>query len=222
MIFLIKKKKKNYTKLFLANKRGITTEIFSKFFTTPNYRLMIGEWTYLEKVENLKGYEEISVERRIIGGGVCPVKFVDVASGKVKELKFSEKAPRWRSVDKGLNIFGICNSNPKCEAYKKEVVYMTHLPDKGLIFNVNEEISNIRCPMCNKIINLETCGFYECEYQFIGKKIDKGEIEFFDSKTRETKNNKFEYFDPLNNGKVTWLELNIYVLPKQEIKYLPY
>ena len=32
---------------------------------------------------------------------------------------------------------------------------------------------------------------------------------------------KFEYFDPLRNGEVLWLELIIYVLPKQEIKYQP-
>lgn len=187
--------KKNYSKQFLANKNGITSQFFSKLFNTPNYRLMAGEWTYLEKVPILRGYEEISVERRLYGGAACPITFVDASSGQVKELKFSENAPRWRLVNKGLNIFGIC-TNSKCEAYKKEVVYRTELPKKGLSFNLNEQISNIRCPICNKIIKCKTCGFYDCEYQFIGKKIENGEIAIFDSKTRETKGNKFEYFDP--------------------------
>ena len=213
-------KRKDYFKVFMANSKGISTSIFSKLFTTPNYRLMAGEWTYLEKIPHLKGGEEISVERRLFGGGCCPIKFVDVSTGKVKELKFDEKAPKWREVNNGLNIFGICR-NKKCEAFQKEVIHKTNLTKKGLVFNLNEEITNIKCPMCYKIIELKTCGFYECEYQFKGRSIREGDVKDFDSKTRETKDGKFEYYDPSNNGSVTWLELKIYVLSKQEIKYNP-
>ena len=68
-------------------------------------------------------------------------------------------------VGKGLNIFGNC-IYPKCKAFKKEVIYMTNLEDEGIRFNLNEEIQNIKCPICKKIMKPKTCGFWKCEYQF--------------------------------------------------------
>ena len=73
--------------------------------------------------------------------------------------------------------------------------------------------------MCNGIVIPETCGFWKCEYQFVGKKIQEGDLVEFDSKTKETKGNDFEYYDAFKNGETQWMELVIYVLPKQEIKY---
>ena len=153
----------------------------------------------------------------LIGAGPPVLDFVDVSSGKIKKLVFSDKAPIWRRVSKGLNIFGICN-NSKCKAWKKEVVYTNELEEK-LIFILNNEILNIKCPICSKIIKPKTCGFWKCEYQFVGKKIEEGEVKFFDSKTRETNGEDFEYFDAFENGETQWAELTIYVLPKQEMKY---
>ena len=155
----------------------------------------------------------------MIGAG-CPIPmidFVDVSSGKIKKLVFDKKAPAWRKVNEGLNIFGICN-NSKCKAFKKEIVYPTKLEEK-LIFNLNEQLLNIKCPICDKIIKPKTCGFWKCEYQFVGKKIQEGDLVEFDSKTMETKGNDFEYYDAFKNGETQWMELIIYVLPKQEIKY---
>ena len=152
--------------------------------------------------------------------GAGPVMdFVNVEKGLVKNLNFSKNAPKWRKVKIGLNIFGQCN-NKKCEAFKKEVIYSTDLPENGLNFNLNEEAINIKCPICKKIIRPKTCGFWECEYQFEGQKIEEGEVKSFNSEPKETFEDKFEYFDPFENGEVQWLELNIYVLPKQYIKYI--
>ncbi len=153
-----------------------------------------------------------------IKGNGMPVAFVDVSNGKVKSLEFREDVPKWRIVTLGLNIFGICK-NKDCEANGEEVVYNTEILNDKLHFILNEEIPNIRCPLCKKIIKPKTCGFWECEYQFSGKKIIDGEIECYESKPKETKDDEFEYFDPFENKEVQWLELNIYVLPKQSIKY---
>ena len=152
----------------------------------------------------------------IIGGGMM-VDFVDVSTGKIKKLDFSENAPNWRGVNKGLNIFGIC-TNPKCEVFKKEVVYPTFFKEK-LIFVLNDELPHIRCPICFKIFDPKTCGFWKCEYQFVGKRIKEGELMYFDSKTKETNEDDFEYFDIFENGEARWFELTIYVLPKQDMKY---
>jgi hypothetical protein len=155
----------------------------------------------------------------LVGCGAGPITdFVNVEKGIVKNLKFSKDAPKWRKVEKGLNIFGQCIYK-KCEAFKKEVIYTTNLTEKGLNFNLNEEVVNIKCPICKIIIRPKTCGFWQCEYQFQGKKIEDGEVKSFDTKPKETCEDKFEYYDPFENGEVQLLELNIYVLPKQEIKY---
>jgi hypothetical protein len=155
----------------------------------------------------------------LIAAGAGPITdFVNVEKGIVKNLKLSKDTPKWRKVKKGLNIFGQCDYK-KCEAFKKEVIYTTNMTENGLKFNLNKEVVNIKCPICHKIIRPKTCGFWLCEYQFQGQKIEDGEVKSFETKPKETCEDKFEYYDPFENGEVQWLELNIFVLPKQEIKY---
>ena len=207
---------------FPININGIPFQKFSKFFNNVNYRLSVNVDGHSRNVNLITENCNLALYRRIIGGSPLPaLNFVDVEKNNIKNLNFSIKAPKWRKIGKGLNIFGFCN-NSKCEAFKNEVVYMTNLPNDGLNFNLNEKIVDIRCPICNKIIKPKTCGFFDCEYQFVGEKIEEGEIKKYDSKTRETIGNNFEYFDVIKNGEIVWIKLNIYVLPKQNIKYSPY
>ena len=207
---------------FPINQNGIPFQIFSKLFNNVNYRLSVNVGGFSQRVNLITENCDLALYKSIIGGSSFPaLNFVDVEKNKINNLNFSQKAPKWRKIGKGLNIFGFCN-NPKCEAYKNEVVHMTNLANDGLNFNLNEKIADIRCPICNKIIKPKTCGFYDCEYQFVGEKIDEGEIKKYDSKPRETIGNNFEYFDAIKNGEIVWIKLNIYVLPKQNIKYSPY
>ena len=171
---------------------------------------------------SFNNYVELYQCAEVTGGGVPLLKFADVSKEKIKNLSFSKNAPKYRHVRKGLNIFGICNY-PKCEARKKEVVYipkkMVLEDNKYFKFSINDEIKHILCPLCNKIIKPKTIGFYQCEYQIKGEKIENGDAIPYDSKPKETKDDKFEYFDPEENGEADWTELVIYVLPKQKIKY---
>jgi len=86
--------------------------------------------------------------------------------------------------------------NPYNEAYNKEIIFRAwkgneYLPENGMIFNMIENVLNIRCPISSKIImEPETCSFFKCEYQFIGIRIENGEPKDYDSKARETKENK--------------------------------
>ena len=134
-------------------------------------------------------------------------------------MNFSSDAPIWRGVKQGLNIFGICK-NKKCEAYNKEVIFTEGY--YGILnkeFKINEQIENIKCPLCYKIIIPQTCGFWDCEYQFVGNKIEDGEKKYIDTESKETEGNNFEYFNPYENGSVMWTDLTIYVIEKQKIKY---
>ena len=151
--------------------------------------------------------------------GSFSMGFVDESSNKVDYLYFHENEPlRWRKVDKGLNIFGNCN-NPKCEKYNSEVVYPTILENQKLIFNLSEGVLDIKCPICQKIIKTKKFGFLKCEYQIIGKKIAEGGLTDFVSMPKEINGDNLEYFVLFENEETKWIELFVYVIPKQEMKY---
>ena len=153
---------------------------------------------------------------RLRGGGFS-INFVDVEKSKVQNLEFSKSAPKWRYVTKGLNLFGICQNN-SCEAFNKEVIFNRG----GIIdekFNLQENIENIICPICEGIVIPKTCGFWDCEYQFIGDKIEGGKKVHVDTKCKETNGDDFEYFNPYKNPNSIWTDLTIYTIKKQNIKY---
>ena len=74
-------------------------------------------FTVLKSV--LSSYSRISVmPLDIIKGAGIAMEFTDVSKNNIKELGFSEDAPSYRGVCKGINIFGDCHCK-KCLAYKK-------------------------------------------------------------------------------------------------------
>ena len=116
-------------------------------------------------------------------------------------------------------MFGFCQKIT-CKAFKKEVIFNDG--DDGIInkkFNLEENAENIRCPICNEIFVPKTCGFWDCEYQFIGDKMENGKIEHVDTKCKETKDNDFDYFDSLENSNKIWMNLTIFTISKQKIKF---
>jgi len=152
---------------------------------------------------------------RLRGGGPPSFHFIDIEKGKIIILPFSEDAPEWRSVIKGLNLFGICE-NDKCKAYKKEVIHKVGFPKTK--FSIGDNIEEIKCPICGCIIISQSCGFWECEYQFIGDKIEKGKKIHVDTNPKEV-GNKFEFFSPDESPSILWIKLEIYVIERQNIKY---
>ena len=81
---------------------------------------------------------------------------------------------------------------PKQQLQKKEVVF--HGIEKGIInekFNLQENIENIKYPICKGIIFPKTRGFWNCEYQFIGDKIVGGKKVHLDTKCKETNGDEF-------------------------------
>ena len=152
---------------------------------------------------------------RLRGGGFIPMNFVDVEKGIIQKLEFSSSAPEWRRVTEGLHLFGICKSE-KCIAKNKEVIFQVGINKQ---FNLQENVLNIKCPICHGIIVPKTCGFWKCEYQFVGDKIEGGKLKHVDTKCKETKGDDFEYFNPFENDSILWTNLTIYTVEKQEVKF---
>lgn len=173
-------------------------------------------------------YEHFSLGRKItifqllpnvIGGG--PFNFADIERCSIQYLKYGKKAPKWRMVEDGLNLFWVCK-NKSCQAFNKEVIHKVGYTDnrKDGYFEINGKIAEITCPMCKKIISLRTCGLANCEYEIVGDKIEGREIKHYDSTSKETPKDKFEYFNPYKGDKfATWTSLKMYVFNIQKIKY---
>lgn len=166
---------------------------------------------------NLKIHEDslIYLILPLNGGNLGGFYYVDIEKVKSKNLLFSNEAPNWRRVIQGLNLFGICE-NDECKCFKKEVIHNVGFPYKK--FSITENLTNIKCPICNNIIISNTCGFWNCEYQFIGDKIEKGKLIHIDTNPKLVED-EFEYFQPSNSNGVLWTKLDIYVIEKQKIKY---
>ena len=98
------------------------------------------------------------------GYGGLPMLFSDVSKNKTKELTLSKRAPSYRKITKGINIFGICKFK-KCLAYQKEVVVRI----KKKKFDLIEERNDLFCPECETLIVPKTVGFYLCKFKIYGK-----------------------------------------------------
>jgi len=205
---------------FLMSEKGISYKIFKKLFNTELYPNTLT--IYDDNIFNTLNF--IPGSRTIGAGDFGELMFMDPSDATIKQFSLSKKAPKWRIISEGLNIFGICE-NPECEAHKKEVIYRTlkykSLPEEGLLFDMLENRDKIRCPICNKLIDPKTCGFYKCEYQFRGQKKENLEVKKYDSKPKETEGNKVSYYEPKGKKQTIWFKLKIYVLPIQKMKYKP-
>jgi hypothetical protein len=142
------------------------------------------------------------------------LKFVNIINRKIKEKEN-------KNYKEGLNLFIKCR-NQKCEynqnnGENKEEFIKTTILNQKLIYVLNPE----KCDKCGNNLELITCGFWKCEYQFFGKYREHGCEYDYNSKPKETEGDDFDYFDPKENGNTIWIELKIYVLPRQKIKYEP-
>ena len=144
-------------------------------------------------------------------GGLKTVKFADISKEvQTKKLEIYNKKNKcpWRIVRLGLNLEGKC-FNEKCVAYKKTVIINKNFGRFDLIKQENE----ILCPMCNEIIEAQTCGFSGCSYCWSGKKFGKnGKVENVGEFGNwvEVKKKIYERFDPKNTLYADWISLTIY------------
>ena len=153
---------------------------------------------------------------RLRGGGYLPgVPFADVTDQAGPEkFDWSNSAPDWRRANQGLCIEGKCR-NRRCEAYGHMVIM-----NKGFTeFDLINDGHTCQCPMCEKPVIPVTCGFNNCEWKVIGRKVEKlGQPpKMFRTKWKSA-GDAYERFSPDKNGKVHFLDLKI--LCKREQRML--
>ena len=132
--------------------------------------------------------------------------FTDPTKVSPKGIKLSSDGPFYRTVTKGMNLFGVCK-NKKCAAFKKEVIYQFGYGTFDLINDYEKAV----CPSCECLLPIDTCAFLYCKYSYFGKKFENDKIEKVEYSNMNTKNDAVDYFDKgeNNENKSKWLELKI-------------
>jgi hypothetical protein len=151
----------------------------------------------------------------MMGGevGSCAKSIADPTKKAPVEWPTTKDGPFYLTVKNGINIFGFCQ-NKECQAYKKEVCSPFGYGTFDLIKDLNSKSKKCpKCPACEfLLLEVESCGFMNCEYQYIGKKYENKElIDVNFSKKTKGGYGAIDYIDPGNKGenKSMWVELLI-------------
>lgn len=158
------------------------------------------------------------------GGGEESNRFANLSEEFIRKDNVSEynpNIPKWRTIGKGINLYGICQ-NSNCVAKGKQVI--KHVDSKE--YDVyNEGFMGI-CPMCNKHFDLDTCSFYHCDYKCEGTYFDKSKDNWVDlpgdiQKTSGGKDFYYDYNKPVRGkeGKVKYKKLVLKVIQYHDSEY---
>ncbi len=135
-----------------------------------------------------------------LNGGVKDTfKFVNFKDKNQPITMFSNLAPAWHGVNRGLNLIGVCE-NSKCKAYGHTVscdlksksgkmknrykgdIDLSEIDTEDQFKNpflIVSTRTHCYCPICEDKIRPETVtkfGFYDCRYDIFGDNYDTGKI----------------------------------------------
>ena len=198
------------------NKKELFSSVVKKFKNDTKTTDVKCKFIYNGKsLDQNKTLEELNLmdkcninvlEEDRITGGISMI-FTDLSKNIHEEHYFSNTAPDYRIVSKGINVYGICHSK-KCKAYKKEVIW----PLKGKTsFNLIKEKDDLECPICGNLISPKTLGFYFCKYLIKGKKCEDDIIKPFELRDTASNKNSVRYFNPDENGSTIITDLTVEV-----------
>ena len=159
----------------------------------------------------------VAINQALSGGSEEMNRFANLSDEFLRKDDVAHNDPnilKWRTLGKGINLYGICNYN-SCRAKGKQVIM--HV--KSDIYDVyNEGFMGI-CPMCKKHFDLDTCTFYKCDYKCVGTYFDKSEDTWVDlpGNVKKTSDGKIFYYDfnkPVRGkeGKVKYKKLILKVV----------
>ena len=215
---VIERKSANETLEYLLD-RGVI-ENNPRVVIFSEYRIELrGDHIFFEIEDGQPLQVEYESVNNVIGAGLSSLEFTDIDKlTKTKKLHFSSKAPKWRVVLQGLNLFGKC-INKKCKAYNEEVIHQVGMNKK---FDFNLDRKRIECPICSKNFIPVTMGFWKCEYQIKGEKFKDGDYQEIDINGKETKGDNFEYYDPYKDGTTSWSNIFVFTGHRQKMKHRDY
>ena len=142
---------------------------------------------------------------RLRGGASVPgVRFTDVTDGKgPEEMQWSDEAPDWRIAYPGLCIEGEC-ANRMCEAYGHMVIM-----NKGWTeFDLINDSHLCKCPICKERVVPITCGFNNCKWKIIARKVELGKPQMFKTDWKSV-GDLYKYYSPEKSGEANFVALKI-------------
>ncbi|OMJ72574.1 hypothetical protein SteCoe_28961 [Stentor coeruleus] len=149
---------------------------------------------------NIEDESKLHLVLRLRGGGMSQIFSFNQMSSEVK-IEFSQSAPMWRTVQKGISFLGTC-MNILCEAFFEEVICNVGFG----VFDINRIAGSLTCPICkNAVENAGNCGFFKAEWSYFG--IDSEGNERRDS--GESSENNYTTF--LEGDNENWRVLRIAV-----------
>ena len=133
---------------------------------------------------------------------------------KIGPIRYStiKDGPNYLIPENGINLFGNCK-NKNCIAYKKEVCSPFGFGTFDLINDLDQD--NEKCPKCpaceSSLLNLETCGFMNCRFKYVGIKVENGKNVDVNYENSIFEPNELDYFDAGKDwgNKDMWIELKI-------------
>ena len=150
-------------------------------------------------------------------GGCAPafVEFADVSrADSLKRKGWSKSAPAWRIAHPGLCLEGVCQ-NEKCSANGEHVI-MNH---SYCEFDLIEDRRKCECPICHKQVIPTTCGFNNCRWKWVGRKIDQQTQRPVTIRADwKVADDAYHYFDETKSGTANWLRLKITTKQASDVK----
>ena len=193
-------------KLNINNEIAATAELFT---FRGKFLLPLCSYEKFRYIKDLKEGDRLHIRVNL------PYAAPEDINKFVREDKVSKNdpnIPEWRTIGKGINLYGICN-NDNCQAKGKQVIM--HVKSKE--FDVVKEGFKGICPMCKKQINLDACSFYKCDYNCQGKYFKGDILDDIGGCEHKTNGGKNFYLDfnkiiPGQEGKVKYEKLILNVI----------
>ena len=133
-------------------------------------------------------------------------KFADLTSNPA--VKVVPKAPAWRQAEPGLCFEGKCTTS-SCAAFNKVIIYNCGFTGVSG-FVVEDEATDVRCPICHLQVDPTTCAFNNCEWKFSGRTLQWfEELRIGEGPYRV--GNAYHVFD--DDIRAHWLTLKITTTP---------
>ena len=75
-----------------------------------------------------------------------------------------------------------------------------------------------KCPICREVVVPVTCGFNNCEWKIIARKVELGKPPQMFKTDWKSVGNLYERFSPENNGKTKFVDLKILCRKSHELE----